>query len=307
MLKLLPCLDSAEIAAARQRELDVPRDVAAALGRSAVEAAERGYYVHGAEQRVDWRHGVQAARSARRSIPPDAPLPAPSSSRFGETRIQVTNETTLGASRRLVEAGFKPLALNFANGVHPGGGFLAGAKAQEEVLCRSSALYQTIVGDPMYVAHRKRPRPDSTDWVIYSPDVPVFRTDDGTALARPWLLSFISCAAPYAPAIGQPETGDLLQRRIYRVLTIAQAYGYSALVLGAWGCGAFGNDPRRTAVDFRHALDNDFNGAFSDVVFAITDWSPERRFLGPFREVFCPVQAAYGSDRGSSAPKQSPA
>jgi uncharacterized protein (TIGR02452 family) len=72
----------------------------------------------------------------------------------------------------------------------------------------------------------------------------------------------------------------MLQQRIHRVLAIAQAFGYSTLVLGAWGCGAFGNDPHRTAVDFREALENDFRGAFSDVVFAITDWSPERRFFG---------------------------
>ena len=122
-------------------------------------------------------------------------------------------------------------------------------------------------------------------WVIYSPDVPVFRQDDGTELDRLWLLSFITCAAPYVPKIG-PESGDLLQKRIHRVLAIAQAFGYSTLVLGAWGCGAFGNDPRRTAVDFRAALENDFSGAFSDIVFAITDWSLERRFLGPFRDVF---------------------
>jgi hypothetical protein len=60
----------------------------------------------------------------------------------------------------------------------------------------------------------------------------------------------------------------------------------SALVLGVWGCEAFGNDPYRTAVDFRQALETEFNGAFFDIVFAITDWSPERRFLGPVREVF---------------------
>jgi len=70
------------------------------------------------------------------------------------------------------------------------------------------------------------------------------------------------------------------------VLAIAQAFGFSALALGAWGRGAFGNDPRRTAIDFRHALETDFSGAFANVVFAITDWSPERRFLGPFRDVF---------------------
>jgi uncharacterized protein (TIGR02452 family) len=286
MLKMLVCLDSDEMATYRQRELDMPRSVTAELGKSVVEATEQGYYIYGADMRVDWSHSVQAACSAKISIPSDAPLPAHGSFSFTETRVQVSNETTLAASRRLVETGFKPLALNFANGIHPGGGFLAGARAQEEVLCRSSALYRTLVGDEMYAEHRRRSRPDSTDWAIYSPDVPVFRTDDGAELEHPWLLSFITCAAPYAPAIGQPEAGDLLRQRIHRVLAIAQAYGHQALVLGAWGCGAFGNDARRTAIDFRQALENDFNGAFADVVFAITDWSPERRFLGPFREVF---------------------
>ena len=61
------------------------------------------------------------------------------------------------------------------------------------------------------------------------------------------------------------------------MLSIAQAFGYSTLVLGAWGCGAFGNDPSCTAVDFRRALENDSCGAFSEIVFAITDWSLERK------------------------------
>lgn len=286
MLKMLPCLDSDEMAIHRRQELDISRHVAAALGRSATEAAERGYYVHATGVEVDWSHYVEATHSAKVSIPPNATLPVRDIIPFLETRVQVTSETTLGASRRLVESGLKPLALNFANGVHPGGGFLSGARAQEEVLCRSSALYQTLAGDPMYLAHSRRPRPDSTDWAIYSPDVPVFRTDDGSELRHPWLLSFLTCAAPYAPAIGQPEAGDLLQRRIHRVLAIARAFGHSALVLGAWGCGAFANDPYRTATDFRSALQNEFSGSFSDIVFAITDWSPERRFLGPFRDVF---------------------
>jgi uncharacterized protein (TIGR02452 family) len=82
----------------------------------------------------------------------------------------------------------------------------------------------------------------------------------------------------------------LLRRRIHRVLAVAHAYDHPALVLGAWGCGAFANDPHTTAVDFRHALEDDFSGAFSDIVFAVADWSPERRFLGPFRDVFAPAR-----------------
>lgn len=286
MLKILPCLDSDEKASARRRELDIPRSIAAELGRSAVEASEKGFYVYEARKRVDWSREVQDARDTKVSIPPYALLPTRASIEFSEMRVQVTNETTLSASKRFVEAGSKPLALNFANGIHPGGGFLSGARAQEEVLCRSSALYYTIKDDLMYVEHRQRPKPDSTDWAIYSPNVPVFRQDDGTELEHPWELSFITCAAPYAPDIGQPEAGDLLEKRIQRILAIARAFQHAVLILGAWGCGAFRNDPSRTASDFRYALEHEFSKTFSDIVFAIADWSPERKFLKPFCEAF---------------------
>jgi len=285
-IRLLPCLDSNERAARNKETLDLSHDKAAALGYSAMEATAKGYYSSKTGQKVDWNDTVQAACSAKISIPPTAGLPAIKHLSFPKTRIQVSNETTLEASQRLADNGLRPLALNFANGVNPGGGFLAGAKAQEEVLCRSSALYATLVGDPMYAEHRKRPLPDSTDWAILSPDVPVFRNDAGSPLDHPWLLSFLTSAAPYGPAIGQQMAGDLLQRRIHRVLEIARAYAFEAIVLGAWGCGAFGNDARRTALDFRQAIEQEYAGAFSDIVFAITDWSSERKFLGPFRDVF---------------------
>lgn len=285
-MQIHPCLDSDAMATARRRELALSREVAAVLGRSAVEAAQVGFYTDPSGQTIAWRDAVQAACAAKVSIPPEAALPNLGQAAFPETTLQVTNETTMGASQRLAKQGLKPLALNFANGLTPGGGFLNGARAQEEVLCRSSALYQTLINDPMYEAHSQRPLPDSTDWAIYSPNVPIFRTDDGTELPQPWLLSFITCAAPYAPTIGQPQSGDLLQKRIHRILAIAKAYGYSTLVLGAWGCGAFANDTHRTALDFRQALETTYSGAFSNIVFAISDWSPERKFLGPFRDVF---------------------
>jgi uncharacterized protein (TIGR02452 family) len=200
--------------------------------------------------------------------------------------VVVCNQSTLGATQALRERQRRTLTLNFANGVQAGGGFLVGARAQEESLCRSSGLWVTLNGDPMYAAHRERPLPDSTDWAILSLDVPVFRGEDGELLAEPWTFHCLTCAAPYAPALGQPRAGDLLQARMQRVLAIAQAFQFDSLVLGAWGCGAFGHDPHRTARDFRTALETDFAGVFEEVRFAITDWSPERRFLGPFRDVF---------------------
>ena len=52
------------------------------------------------------------------------------------------------------------------------------------------------------------------------------------------------------------------------------------------GMCAFGNDPLRTACDFRQALLTEFAGVFSEIVFAITGWSAKRKYLGPFRDTF---------------------
>ncbi len=281
----LPCLDSPELAAQGKRELYMERDKAAALGHSAVQISRDGGYQNGKREHVDIGSLVQTAVRRKASIPPDAVL-AQSGQRFDETRIQVSNETTLNAGYRLLKTSAKVLALNFANGIAAGGGFLHGARAQEECLCRSSSLYLTLAGDPMYGSHARRPSPDSTDWAILSPDVPVFRLDDGTALDSPYLLSFITCAAPYAPTVGKARSAELMKHRIHRVLEIARSYGYESLVLGAWGCGAFGNDPVATARQFKDALSGDFEGAFAEVVFAIVDWSPDRRLLGVFRDAF---------------------
>jgi uncharacterized protein (TIGR02452 family) len=287
----LACVDSAEAAARVRRALDVPRDAARALGLSAVHASAEGRYRTGRGEIIDFKAAVDRAIAAKISLPPGAPLPEPVRARMPEMRVGVVNDTTMNAASRLVEGGHRTLALNFANGVVPGGGFLHGARAQEETLCRCSALFATLDGDAMYEAHRSRADDASSDWAIVSPDVPFFRADDGTPLDRPWLLSVLTCAAPVARPTAMGDGKDLvaagqLRARIHRVLSIAEAHGFDALVLGAWGCGAFGNDPARTASDFRDALAGPFLGAFREVIFAIADWSPERRFLGPFRDAF---------------------
>ena len=290
-LNFLDYLDLEETTSSNQDELSrdsLPHAKLVELGQSAVDAAQRGYYINSDGTEIDWRIHVDNACRSKISISPDDPLPEGNRNNFPQTNVQVVNETTLQASRKLVEKGHRPLALNFANGHMPGGSFLDGARAQEEALCRSSALYHTLVDDPMYDYHCQREGHDfeSSNWAIYSPDVPVFRMDNGKALDEPWLLSCLTCAAPVADIVEQPKAGDLLEERIHRVLSIAYAYNYSTLVLGAWGCGAFGNDKTRTAKDFRKALENEFGGAFSDIIYAITDWSPERKTFGVFRDVF---------------------
>ena len=262
------------------------RTVASRLGHEAVTISESGEYMSDSGRRIDISKSVRAAMSSRVSLPPMADLPDVAPRHSKDLRVWVSNATTLSAAKDLINSGETPLALNFASGTNPGGGFLSGARAQEEYLCRSSALYLTLQGDEMYWVHRLGNTAATSEWCILSPNVPIFRDDYGCLLDESWVLSFITCAAPVATSIGRLPARELLKQRIHRVLEIARAYQYKSLVLGAWGCGAFGGDPADTAADFHAALEGEFSGAFSTVVFAITDWSPERRFLGPFARKF---------------------
>jgi acyl carrier protein len=76
--------------------------------------------------------------------------------------------------------------------------------------------------------------------------------------------------------------------RALKVLAVAKAHGHDSLVLGAWGCGAFGNNGSLVADIFHKALTQDFAGSFKEVTFAIVDTSPEGRFIRPFARRFSP-------------------
>jgi uncharacterized protein (TIGR02452 family) len=214
MIRSLPARDNETLADARRRELDIPREAALRIAHETMEALRTGRYPGPQDTEVDWHDLVDHALRSKVSIPPGGTLPRAHRPRAAETRVRVANETTLAAARALREDGRNPLALNFANGVEPGGGFLRGARAQEEALCRASALYATLVGDQMYEAHRKAPPGESSAWCIVSPDVPVYRADDGGTLPAPWPCSFVTCAAPYEPAVGAVRSALLLQDRI---------------------------------------------------------------------------------------------
>jgi uncharacterized protein (TIGR02452 family) len=117
----------------------------------------------------------------------------------------------------------------------------------------------------------------------------VFRSDDGTFLERSYTVSIITAAAVNANAVRAERRDEILPAmwtRILKVLAAGILHGHEAIVLGAWGCGAFGNDSKEIAMLFRRALVENFRGAYANVVFAIVDWSAEKRFIGPFEDVF---------------------
>ncbi len=198
------------------------------------------------------------------------------------TVFEVTSESTLEAAHRLiVDEEFKGVScLNFASAKNPGGGFLGGSQAQEEALARSSALFPCISNNmEMYEYNRSRKTCLYSDHMQYSPDVPVFRHDDGSFLETPYLLNFITSPAVNAGALKGSEKKklpEIMLRRTERVLTLAAVNRQKTLILGAWGCGVFKNNPDDIASYFASHLlgDGIFSRAFNRVVFAIYGRDP---------------------------------
>jgi len=212
---------------------------------------------------------------------------------LGTTSIEVVNQGTLGASYELQQAGFNVLALNFASARNPGGGFLTGAEAQEENLARNSTLFAcltTPAAAPYYKRAETNRDPLYSHDIVYSPLVPVIREEwSGHLLAQPWPLSFVTAAAPNAgvarkKGISEATITQVLATRAELVLRVATAHGHDAIVLGAWGCGVFQNNPHEVARAFSTLLRGKYQGVFRRVVFAIvgpvTNLSPFQQALG---------------------------
>ena len=144
----------------------------------------------------------------------------------------------------------------------------------------------------MYERHQATLDAMFSDYVIHSPNVPVFRTDDGRLLEEPWHLSVLTSPAVngYALRHYEPERESeipaIMRARTARLLRVATEHAERRLVLGAWGCGAFGLDSEMMAGIFFDALMGPFAGSFDEIAFAITDWSEEQRFIGPFQRTF---------------------
>ncbi|MCG7208813.1 TIGR02452 family protein [Streptomyces arenae] len=234
---------------------------------------------------------IAAAQAGTRLYGPE-PVPAVAGGDT-DTVFEVTGESSLEAARRLADA---PVAvLNFASARNPGGGYLNGAQAQEEALCRASALYACqLHARAFYDHHRAHRDPFYSDRVIHSPAVPVFRDDRGALLTEPYRAGFLTAAAPNAGVIRRTaperagEVPGALAVRAERVLEVAAAHEYRRLVLGAWGCGVFQNDPVQVAAAFRGLLGpgGRFAGTFAHVVFGILDRTPKSPARVAFAQAF---------------------
>ena len=155
------------------------------------------------------------------------------------------------------------LVLNFANPVNIGGGVRVGAKAQEEDLCRKSSLLLSLEGGEAaayYTYNRNLDTYMGSDALIISPWVEILRDADGALLEETETVAVLTCAAPMITrgmeGLSPAQYRDMLYGRIRGMLACAARSGYDTLVLGAWGCGAFGNDAALMSDLFRRVLED---------------------------------------------------
>lgn len=215
----------------------------------------------------------------------------------GNCRIEVTDESTFAAARRLVvsEGQEGVCCLNFASAKNPGGGFLGGAQAQEESLARASGLYPTLKQHAeMYETNRAYGSLLYTEHMIYSPSVPVFRDDNDQLTDKHYLVSIITSPAVNRGALmtnepdSLPKIESVMLNRIENILSVAVANQQTSLILGAWGCGVFRNRTEDVAAWFAHHLlkNETFKHAFKHIVFAIYDASKKKNTADAFKEQF---------------------
>lgn len=199
-------------------------------------------------------------------------------------KVKGTNIITNGAKIGLVGEGiveaimmFRDLnnlaVLNFASYKNPGGGFLGGAMAQEEILCHYSTLYNVIENKEFMSKYYEVNRKDLNrgmyrSKLIYSPNI-IFEQNNNIKKC-----SVITCAAPNRGAAlrngaTEKEIEYEMQKRLDMVLNIANIMGCRNIILGAFGCGVFKNKAEVVAKMFKQLIDTKYNKCFEHIIFAV--------------------------------------
>lgn len=274
----------------------------ASIAAETIAIVDRGWYTVDGDRRINIRPQIDACLNGTvlyrpRDFEPHEPLAAADARAGHATRFEVRNETTLSAARRLVvdQATRDVFVLNFASAKNPGGGFLGGSQAQEESLARSSALYASLLSQPEYYESNRACRTAVyTDHMILSPNVPVFRDDRGELLSEPYSVAMLTAPAVNAGAVRKNEPANVgkilptMASRIAKVLAIAVRHQFEHLVLGAWGCGVFRNDPAEIAELFAGALQQGgaYARVFRSVTFAVRDGTSDESIIQPFSRRF---------------------
>ena len=247
-----------------------------------IEIFEDTYHFY--QQNPFLRQAIQESLSKQFFVSANQVLANDNQPRYSQDALIVlSDKRTFQAAMQYPDK--KVAVLNFASATNPGGGVVGGSNAQEECLCRTSTLYANLTDQGMmrafYQAHRHKlqiGRMDFTynDDLIYTPDVVIFKSDTAFPTTLPehhWQkVDVITCAAPNLnygiQMISPDELAQIHENRCRKILAVAQAQNVEVVILGAFGCGAFGNPPEIVAKGMIRAI-QDFSKAFQTIEFAI--------------------------------------
>ena len=251
---------------------------------------------------------IDAAKKATKVYYEDEYPPLPIKQTV-KTKISVSKDRSYQAAMRLTKENpdCRIAVLNFANAFHAGGGVTKGSSAQEESLCRTSTLYPLLyrrtLRDSFYAHHFELDTPKASDSLIYTEGVVICKTDEDLPKRMPkedWVtVDVITMAAPdlrdksnmHAALIGNgtymnnAELFGYHVKRAMHMLTVAAHKEVDILVLGAFGCGAFQNDPEVVARAYRTALD-EFPKVFKKIEFAVYCPAVDTTNYSVFKRVF---------------------
>lgn len=271
------------------------------VAEETVKIVEQGYYLYG-DRKISIEEVQQQAEDHCILITPHEAhqvleiyqAKAQANQVNQSPKQHVVNQAAVEVITELYQAGLENIGvLNFASAKNPGGGFLNGAMAQEESLAASSGLYGTQLRQPRYYeANRACKSMMYTHHAIYSPDVVFFRDGKFELLANPVFASVLTLpAVNYGQVILKGEdkyqAEIVMKERMALSLALFAKHGHRTLVLGAYGCGVFRNDPVKVAQWWKELIEDEGYGSFFDeIIYAVLDRSKDQACIEAFENTF---------------------
>ena len=275
-----------------------------AMAKETLDIMKRGYYeAAGQGARISIKEDME--RSIR-----DSALISPADGEkilekysvcagCGQPETRVENISTVEAIRLLVSEGKRLIGvLNFASAKNPGGGFLNGAMAQEESLAVSGTLYPTLTAHEEYYRENRAHRSMIyLDYGIYSPEVVFFRDGAFQLTETPARASVLTLPAVNMGQVilkgeNVEQARKAMRRRMKLALGIFAERKAKHLVLGAYGCGVFRNDPKEIASWWKELLEEGMGQHFDSVFHAVLDRSKNQSCIRAFQEQWTPRSSA---------------
>ena len=171
------------------------------------------------------------------------------------TKISVADSDTVSAGVQYAKLG-KTCILNMASSKHAGGGVERGAMAQEECLFRCSNLFVSVP-QSFY--------PLENDECLYTKNA-IFFKDRYYNNMEPVELDVVTIAAINLNNGRPNDYMNIMMNKMKLMLSLAKQNDCENVILGAWGCGVFKNNPNEVASMFKKVIRQ---YEFKNVVFAV--------------------------------------